>query len=70
MARYRVRFMKKLCDDSGHSHDCVEGIIYVRRAKSRDRAVRAAQRRFERLKRISRWQLYADTFYSRRDKFR
>ena len=25
MDGYRIRFMKKLCDDSGHQHDCIEG---------------------------------------------
>jgi hypothetical protein len=60
---YRVRFMKKICDDTGHQHNCVEGIVYVRRAKSMDRALKAAQLRFERMKRIPRWDLYADTFY-------
>jgi hypothetical protein len=54
--------MKKICDDTGHQHNCVEGIVYVRRAKSTDRALKAAQRRFERMKKIPRWDLYADAF--------
>lgn len=62
MDRYRVRFMKKLCDDSGHQHDCIEAIIHVRSAKNVDRALQAAKRRFERMKKIPRWDLYADTF--------
>ncbi len=60
MARYRVRFIKNLCDDTGHQHKCVEGVVRIRRAKSEDRATRAAQHRFERMKRIPRWSLHAD----------
>jgi hypothetical protein len=62
MMGYSIRFLKKLCDDSGHQHICVQGIVQVRKAKSLDRALEAAQRRFERMKKISRWDLYADTF--------
>jgi hypothetical protein len=29
MVRYSVRFLKKLCDDSGHQHICVQGIVQV-----------------------------------------
>ena len=60
MARYRVRFIKTLCDDTGHQHKCVEGVVNILRAKTEDRATRAAQHRFERIKRIPRWNLYAD----------
>lgn len=62
MVHYRVRFIKKLCDDTGHQHKCVEGVVDIRRARDRDRAVQAAKRRFERMKKIPRWGLYADSF--------
>lgn len=62
MAHYRVRFIKTLNDDTGHPHKCVEGIVEVRRARTRDRAVQAAKYRFERMRRIPRWDLHADTF--------
>jgi hypothetical protein len=62
VAHYRVRFIKTLCDDTGHAHKCVEGVVNIRRARNRDRAVQAAKRRFERMKKIPRWGLYADTF--------
>ena len=62
MAHYRVRFIKTLCDDTGHAHKCVEGVVDIRRARDRDRAVQAAKRRFERMKKIPRWGLYADSF--------
>jgi hypothetical protein len=62
VAHYRVRFIKTLCDDTGHQHKCVEGVVDIRRARNRDRAVQAAKRRFERIKKISRWDRYADSF--------
>lgn len=62
MAHYQIRFVKNLCDASGHSHRCVQGVIDIGRARDRERAVQAAKRRFERMKRISRWDLHADTF--------
>jgi len=62
MVHYQVRFIKNLCDDTGHQRKCVEGVVDIRHARDRDRAVRAAKRRFERMKKIPRWNLYADTF--------
>ena len=62
MAHYRVRFIKILCDDTGHPHKCLEGVVDIRRARGRDRAVQAAKHRFERMKKIPRWDLYADEF--------
>ena len=62
MPHYRVRFIKDICDDTGHSHRCVEGVVDIRSARDQARAVRAAQRRFERMKKIRRWNMYADRF--------
>ncbi len=62
MAQYRVSFLKTLCDDSGHPHDCIEGIVNIRWARSQDRAVQAAKLRFKRMKKIPQWDFYADTF--------
>ena len=61
MSEYRVRFMKTLCDDTGHQHNCLEGEIRVRRARGQARAVRAAKLRFQRAKRVANWKTYADT---------
>ena len=58
---YRVRFVKTLCDDSGHHHECLEGEIKIRRARSELRAVRAAKLKFQRTKKIESWKTYADT---------
>jgi len=62
MTYYRICFIKTLCDDTGHPHKCIEGIVDIHRARSRDRAIQAAKHRFERMKRIPQWDLYADAF--------
>ena len=60
MSRYQIRFIKKLHDDTGHSFNCVQGVVDIRRARNSERAVEAAKRRFERMKSIPRWDLHAD----------
>lgn len=60
MALYRVRFFKTLLSSDGHPFKCLQQIIEVHRAKDADRAVKAAQRRYERLKRVRDWKLHAD----------
>lgn len=62
MAHYRVSFIKRLCDDTGHMHKCIQGVVDIRQARDRGRAVQAAKRRYERMKRIPRWDMHADTF--------
>ncbi len=61
MSHYQIRFIKKLHDDSGHGYNCLQGVIDIRSARDSQRAVEAAKRRFERMKRIPRWDLHADT---------
>lgn len=61
MTDYRFRFMKTVCDSTGHPHRCVEGVVDIYLAKNKDRALQAAKYRFERMKGISHWDLYADT---------
>jgi hypothetical protein len=61
MADYHFWFMKTVYDSTGHAHRCVEGVVDIRRARNKDRAMQAAKCRFERIKGISRWDLYADT---------
>jgi hypothetical protein len=61
MATYHVRFVKTLCDDSGHEHKCLQAEIEVRRARTEVRALRAAELKFQRVKRIENWKTYADT---------
>ena len=60
ITQYRVRFMKRLYNDVGVQRKCLQAIVDVRRAKSADRALRAAQMRFQRSRRSADWNVYAD----------
>ena len=60
MVRYKVSFFKNLLSSDGHPFKCLQYVIRVDHARSRDRAILAAQRRFERLRRVPNWELYAD----------
>ena len=60
MTSYRVTFFKNLLNSNGHEFKCQQGTIEIRRARSRKRALQAAQRRYERAKKIGNWTLYAD----------
>jgi hypothetical protein len=56
---YRIGFFNDLTNDSGHNFHCCQRVIEIRAAKSKDRAVQAAQRRFERLEQVQHWRLHA-----------
>ena len=60
MASYCVTSFKNLVNSNGHQFKCPQGSIDIRRARSDKRALRAAQLRFQRVKKISNWTLYAD----------
>ena len=60
MTSYRVTFFKNLVNSNGHQFKCPQGTIEIRRARSYERALRAAEIRFERVKNIGNWTLYAD----------
>jgi P2-related tail formation protein len=60
MGQYRVRFTKRLCNDVGLERNCLQASIDIRRAKSPERALRAAQQRFQRSRRTADWRIYAD----------
>ena len=60
MTSYRVTFFKNLVNSNGHQFKCPQGAIDICRARSDMRALRAAQRRYERAKKIGNWTLYAD----------
>jgi hypothetical protein len=57
---YRVSFFKALLSSDGHQLRCLQQSIVIRRARSVERAVEAAKRRFERRCRVTDWRLYAD----------
>jgi hypothetical protein len=62
MCRYRVIFFKVLVGIDGHPDKCLQQSIVIRRARSAERAVEAAKRRYERRCRVADWRLYADGF--------
>jgi hypothetical protein len=60
MSRYRVIFFKSLLGIDGHPHKCLQQSIVIRRARSAERAVEAAKRRYERRCHVADWSLHAD----------
>ena len=61
MSRYLVTFFKHLLSSDGHIFKSPQQTIEIRRAKSIERAVQAAERRYERLCNLPHWALHADT---------
>ena len=59
---YRVSFFKELLSSDGHHFRCLQQSIVIRRARSDERAVEAAKRRFQRLCHVADWRSYADGF--------
>ena len=57
---YRVSFFKNLLSTDGDQFRCLQQSIVIRRARSVERAVEAAKRRFERLCHVVDWRLHAD----------
>jgi hypothetical protein len=55
-----VTFFKNLLSSDGHPFKCVQEVVDVRYARSADRALEAAELRYERLHRGHDWTLYAD----------
>src|SRR5436305_15203030 len=64
MTGYRVTFFKRLLSSDGHPFNCLQHTIEIRRAKNAERAIKAAERRYERLCHVPDWRLHADTFES------
>ena len=60
MSCYRVTFFKNLLSSDGHPFKCIQRAIDIRHARDADRAVEAAELRYERLHRVHDWTLYAD----------
>ena len=69
MCRYRVIFFKSLLGIDGHPDKCLQQSIVIRRARSVERAVEAAKRRYERRCRVADWRLHADGFEMEIDLF-
>ena len=61
-AQYRIAFFKHLLSSDGHQFKCLQHVIAIRHARNAERALKAAEHRYERLYHVSDWRLYADTF--------
>jgi len=61
MSRYVVTFFKHLLSSDGHIFKSPQQSFEIRHAKSIERAVQAAERRYERLCKLAPWTLHADT---------
>lgn len=61
MQTFRVNFLNFLTNSTGHQFQCLQRVIPIGRAKSPERAIKAAQRRFERLERVPDWRLHAQS---------
>jgi len=59
MSAYRIKFMNDLVNSSGHAFHCCQDQIDIRAAKSRDRAIEAAKRRFARREAVPHWTVHA-----------
>jgi hypothetical protein len=62
MCRYRVIFFKTLLGIDGQRDKYLQQSIVIRRARSAERAVEAAKRRYERRCGVADWRLHADGF--------
>ena len=62
MTSHRIRFTKRISDDTGHTHQTTQAVVDVRRARDAHRALRAAQHRFARMHRVKSWEIHADGF--------
>jgi len=61
MACYRVSFFRELLSSDGHPFKCLQQTIEIRHARTADRAMLTAERRFERRHNVPRWTLCADS---------
>lgn len=64
MSFFDVRFMKVVCDDSGHEHPVCQSRILVD-ASTESEAFRKAQAELCRQKKTSDWSLFADVIETR-----
>lgn len=60
MTRYHVRFLKKLCNDTGHECVTCQGEFLVQSA-STGMAIEEAESSFCEMRKTDRWDLFADT---------
>ncbi len=59
MRIYQISFLNDLPSDNGHIFRSCQRVIEIRLARSRDRAIEAAKRRFARREGVSHWSIHA-----------
>jgi hypothetical protein len=62
MTGYRVSFFNELTNSRGTLYKVCQRSVEIRTARSLDRAVEAAKKRFARLERVGEWRLHARLF--------
>ncbi len=60
MAVYEISFLKMLVNSVGRPYTTCQGRFRIRLARSPGRALRAAEKRFARLRGVRDWRLHAD----------
>jgi hypothetical protein len=60
MTNYHVNFLKDLINSNVRLFRTRQGSIDIHSARTQERAIQAAQRRFARIRGVSNWVLYAD----------
>ena len=59
MPSFEIRYIKKLCDDTGHEHDACQSIITLE-APSAHEALRLAEAQVCSSRHVSDWTIFAD----------
>lgn len=59
MPSFEIRYIKKLCDDTGHEHDACQSIITLV-APSAHEALRLAEAQVCSRRHVSDWTIFAD----------
>ncbi|HEY0853055.1 MAG TPA: hypothetical protein VGD96_24300 [Bradyrhizobium sp.] len=59
MPLFEIRYVKKLCDDSGHEHDTCQSVTMVE-AQTAHEALRLAEAEVCGRRQLSDWTLFAD----------
>lgn len=60
MTTYQISFFKTLLSSNGHPFRCLQGQVEVN-AHTPEQAAQRAEQRFERLHRLAKWNLWADS---------
>ena len=59
MATFEIRYIKRLCDDSGHEHDACQSLAMVEAASAHE-ALRLAELQACGSRRLADWTIFAD----------